>query len=133
VISFPGATVDNMHHYCIPSIEKNPDMLILHVGTNEIKTRSAEEIAQSVVNLITSVKKKVKDVIVSQLIERGDDLNEKMVQVNRYLEDHCEAANIVLLRHRNILSKEHLNGSKLHLNGRGSSLLRSNFAKFLND
>ena len=31
---FPGAKFDDFYHYAIPLINKNPDRIVLHMGTN---------------------------------------------------------------------------------------------------
>ena len=36
VKTFPGASVADMKHYVKPTLEKNPELIILHVGTNDI-------------------------------------------------------------------------------------------------
>ena len=36
VRKFPGATISDMYHYLIPLLEKKPDHVILHVGTNDV-------------------------------------------------------------------------------------------------
>ena len=38
VKSFLGATTEDMNHYAIPTMKKKPGMLILHVGTNDLKS-----------------------------------------------------------------------------------------------
>ena len=32
----PGAKIENMYHYVIPLLEKKPENIILHPGTNDI-------------------------------------------------------------------------------------------------
>ena len=36
VRSFPGATCSDMYHYLVPILERKPDHVILHVGTNDL-------------------------------------------------------------------------------------------------
>ena len=40
--SFSGAKCKDMRHYSMPTLEKKPDEIILHVGTNDLKTSSAQ-------------------------------------------------------------------------------------------
>ena len=35
VRSFPGAKTNDMFHYLVPLLEKDPEHVILHVGTND--------------------------------------------------------------------------------------------------
>ena len=43
VKTFPGATVHNIPHYVQPIVEKYPKHVELHVGTNDIQAKEAEE------------------------------------------------------------------------------------------
>jgi len=36
---FPGATSDDMSNYVIPSVQRKPNRIILHVGTNDLKSK----------------------------------------------------------------------------------------------
>lgn len=38
--TFPGAHIEEMFHYVKPTIEKQPDHIILHVGTNDLRDKS---------------------------------------------------------------------------------------------
>ena len=46
VKSFSGATTGDMGHYIKPTLERNPDHVILHVGTNDLKTTDALKVAE---------------------------------------------------------------------------------------
>ena len=47
VKSFPGAKLDCMSHYVIPTVKSNPDRIIIHCGTNNLKMdESPEAIAE---------------------------------------------------------------------------------------
>ena len=37
-----------MNHYVKPTLERNPQLVILHVGTNDIQQKEPEEIAKEV-------------------------------------------------------------------------------------
>ena len=39
VKSFTGATVDDMDSYVLPSKKFNPDIVVLHFGTNDLKKK----------------------------------------------------------------------------------------------
>ena len=51
VKSFNGSTVSDMESYVKPTIERKPDCIVLHVGTNDLgkKSESEVEIAESIV------------------------------------------------------------------------------------
>ena len=40
---FPGTRSKTMKHYVSPDPEKNPDLVILHTGTNDLKSVSSPE------------------------------------------------------------------------------------------
>ena len=47
VKSFPGAKLDCMSHYAMPTVKSNPDRIILHYRTNNLKMdESLEAIAE---------------------------------------------------------------------------------------
>ena len=46
-----------MESYIIPTLEQNPETIIIDTGTNELKSDSTpEEIAREIINLTTSCK-----------------------------------------------------------------------------
>ena len=53
---FPRAHNKAMKHYVSPDLEKKPDLVILHTGTNDLKSDSSpEEIANEITSLALSV------------------------------------------------------------------------------
>ena len=57
VKTFPRATTDCMKDYVKPSIKHNPDFVILHTGTNDLKsTKSAMEISDEIIKLALDIK-----------------------------------------------------------------------------
>ena len=84
--SFSGATTDAMVDYVKPSLRYNPDLLILHTGVNNLRSKeSPEVIAEDIVNLARDIKTNLNDIVVSGLVSRNDDLKYKGEQVNEYL------------------------------------------------
>ena len=47
VFYFSGARINDMNHHLMPIIAKQPDYLILHVGTNDAKTNTSRKIRRS--------------------------------------------------------------------------------------
>ena len=80
---FNGAMIRDMHSYAIPTIEKKPDLIVLHVGNNDLPSRRGEEvksevqIAQQIIELANEMKENNLEVIISGLVARGDDCEEK--------------------------------------------------------
>ena len=58
VKSFSGATTECMTDYVKPSLKYNPDIIILHCRSNNLRSidESAEDIANNVINLAKSIK-----------------------------------------------------------------------------
>ena len=102
---FSGAKTKDMESYIIPTLEQNPETIIIHSGTNDF--------ARNIINLTTSCKTQTNEVIISSIVSRYDNLNEKAIRVNRCLEKECEARNISFIDHRNISPKHNCNRSGL--------------------
>ena len=86
VKTFPGATVDDMSDYVMPSLRRTPTEVILHVGTNNVKSSEPREIAEGIVNLGLKIQNDSPDckITISSLILRSDEnLDCKINEVNR--------------------------------------------------
>ena len=94
---FSGTTTNCMEDYMKPSLQKDPNHIILHVGTNElILDRTSPDIATSIVNLACSMKGKNCDVSISNIILRTDNkkFNQKGQEVYTHLKGMCKDKNI---------------------------------------
>ena len=130
VRSFPGATVEDMADHLRPTMRHAPDLIVLHAGTNNLRSPvPAKRIAENIMKLTLDIKNDINDVMVSSLIGRSDDqnLHRKAMEVNKVLEEECNRYNLYFINNDNIDTKEHLNGGGLHLNFEGSDLLSKNF------
>ena len=133
VKSFPGATTQYMKDYIKPTISRKPDMVILHTGTNDLKSnQNPSDIANEIVNLAKNIKNSGTEVSISSLIPRGDRLSEKGKKVNKELQEKCTAENFAFILHKNINSKLDLFLDTLHPNKKGQGILKGNFRKFIN-
>ena len=89
----PGANTSDMKHYTKPPIKKNPnaEVVIIHTGTNVLSSDSTPtEIATNIIDLAVDVKKNLNrscDVMISSIIPRGDQLQQKAFNVNKELKD----------------------------------------------
>ena len=125
---FAGATVDDMKNYIIPSKKYENDLVILHMGTNDLKNpKSAKEIATEIVELAIDMKTEQNEIMISGIVPRRDNLNEKAIEVNRFLQSSCSTYNFYFIDNGNINRETHLNLSGLHLNHNGTYVLGSNF------
>ena len=128
---FPGATVKEMRSYVEPSINRKPNTIILHCGTNDLrlKDKTEVEISKEIIDVAKLIQSNKIDVIVSGLIARGDELDEKRERTNYILRDMCYEESITYTDHPNIEASNHLNRSKLHLNRYGDSILAASLLK----
>ena len=126
--SFSGAKVRCMKDYLKPSLRQNPDHVVLHVGTNDLDSdKDPELIAKSIVDLASTVKKDTCEVTISNIVVRNDKFKKKAEEVNAHLAVLCVQRNILLIDHAKTIKPQHLNKSKLHLNVKGSKILRNAF------
>ena len=76
-----------MVHHVKPSIRADkPGHVILHTGTNDFRSeKTASQIARSVTEIAMSLKDIDNSVIVSGIVPRHDNLNNKATEVNNRL------------------------------------------------
>ena len=128
--SFPGCTIEDMESYMLPTLRKDPDEIILHVGTNNLKHDSSpRRVAEQVVNLVDNITQnhsKAK-VTISGLLSRSDDniLASKVPKVNKVIRSFATNRGWSFIDHANI-EQNCLNKSGLHLNQQGSDKLSKN-------
>ena len=133
VKSFPGAKTADMKDYVRPSQRYNPELFLLHTGCNDlISAKTPDEISDEIVRLALDLKNDENDVIISGIIARNDELNEKGKKVNDLLKIKCNSNDLGFMDHSNILAHKHLNGSGIHLNFNGTITLADNFLKVIN-
>ena len=118
VRSFSGAKVSCMVDHVKRTLQDDkPDHIIFYAGTNDLRTeKTALQIAKSIMDLTTSLKNNGNSVIVSGMVPRFDNLNNKATEVNSHLVLMCAERNIPFISHSEFDSSKHLNESKLHLN-----------------
>ena len=119
VTTFSGCYTRDMFDYIKPTINKKPDQLIVHVGTNSLRdSTNPIECAGEIIDLANTIKDSLPttELVLSALITRSDDveLARQVGEVNEILKQHCDKRRWILLEHSNI-TKRHLNRSGLHL------------------
>ena len=129
---FPGATPDDVHHYCTRTLAHDkPDIVIIHVGTNKVNDGDPVEIARSIVKVVETCKDYgVNKVFVSGVIRRPDEM-EKVDTLNRTLYQWSFLHGYTFISNSNI-KEDCLGWDQLHLNYRGTNRLSSNFRRALN-
>ncbi|CAB4003018.1 Scavenger receptor cysteine-rich type 1 M130 [Paramuricea clavata] len=107
--------------------------VIIHAGTNNIITDSSKECFDNIQLLSSRIKSTFKEarIAISSLITREDiDVTLKTQKTNELLKDLCSKEGYTYIENGNI-DATCLNGSKLHLNAKGSALLAVHFIKFI--
>ena len=102
---------------------------------NDLKYSSPEYVAERIADLGHTIvaESPTTKVTISNLTCRSDNtsLNDKVVQVNSYLNTYARQNDWSVLSNSNITTS-HLNASGLHLNISGTNILSSNFSKHIN-
>ena len=106
-----------MKDYGNPCIrERNPDYVILHVGTNELDSElPPERIAKSVIDDAKNIQSDNRMVSISGIVLLSNNFNIKVMEVNKKLSEICGKENLLFLKHSNINLKTNLNKSKPNL------------------
>ena len=140
VIAFPGINFSRLTR----QIEKNPKLVekkftIIHVGTNDIKNYTIEEMLSFFNNLITLIRSMSSTTIVfSSILPRpvdADETGEKVKEVNLRIKQKCKDRNVQFLHSfrpflkygKPIRELFAVRDGGLHLNNEGTRLLRSFF------
>ena len=130
VKDFPGTRVRCIQDYVRSTLRENPDHITIHVGTNDLASNPpAEKVAESILDLASTLKSDSCSVAISNITVRNDKHRNKVAQVNRSLKRLCQEKNFELINHENTITERHLNGSKLHLNKRGLNINISKTSK----
>ena len=134
VKSFSGATVEEMGDYMKPSLKFDPDHIIIHSGTNDLKSnKDAAEIATDIIKLANNAKTDTNAVTISGIIPRHDGLNEKATKVNDFLKIKTNIYNLGFIENNNFITETHLNKKGLHLNYKGTCVLVKNLLHCINN
>ena len=135
IATFPGCTTQDMKDHIKPLLRRNPDEIIIHVGTNSLRSSNTpRECAGELTDLAEAVSSESSAMIsISGLINRSDDeaLACKVPDVNKVLKECCKQKNWGFVDHSNISVTSHLNRSGLHLNKKGTTRLAQNFINHL--
>ena len=126
-----GATTQDMKSYIQPTINNAPDRICLHIGTNDLKSKAPNDIANAIVDLAKTIQSTCgAEVVLSELTTRKDAHKESVKSVNKLLIKYSKQHHWSLVRHSNITEKV-LNRGGLHLTKQGNELLYKNFASCL--
>ena len=76
VKSFSGATTSDMKHYLKPTPEKNPQQILLHIGTNDLRDQNPNVVVDNVVEIARTIESETNArIILSELVARSDNVS----------------------------------------------------------
>ena len=128
VKNFSGATVNHMKSYVIPTKSFENDLIILHCGTNDLRSaKNPNDIAEEIIELALDMKTEKNELMISGIVPRRDKFNGKGMEVNKCLISLCNLNKMHYIDNTNVNTSAHLNMSGLHLNQPGSYVLGGNF------
>ena len=125
---FPVATTSGMFDFLKPLLKKEPDHVILNIGTNDLQDTglTPRDIVNNIVRLSKYITGQGIKCSISGIIFRDDELWMKGQEVNKILRDSLPES-IAFIDKSNI-ELGHLNRSGLHLNRiRGNGAFAYNF------
>ena len=127
-----GATSEDIIHYIKPVINKKPDKVIIHCGTNDIPKDIKTIDNLKKIDDYIKVNSPNTKLVLSAIITRQDnrEYGIKVGTMNERLKKFTNKNNIDLICHTNI-DESLLNPKKLHLNKKGYSYLANDFINYL--
>ena len=73
-----------MQDYVRPTLRENPDHVIIHTATNDLASNTpAEKVAESIIDLGSTLKSDSLSVAISSITVRNDKHRNKVAQVNQ--------------------------------------------------
>ena len=128
-----GASTEDLIDHIKPAIHKDPDIVVIHTGTNNLQNNF--NLVKKGKKLVSAVKEVDKDnsikIAFSSIINREDeDFKDKINDVNNKLKNYCNSAGMDFIDNSNI-DGSCLNRGKLHLNRKGPAALAKNLCRFV--
>ena len=97
------------------------------MGTNVLRhPKEAKEIAKEIIDLAINTKNEKNEIMISGIVPRRDNLNDKAKEVNIHLQNLCINYNFHFIDNGNVNKDTDLNMSGLHLNYKGTYVLGGN-------
>ena len=136
--SFPGATIKQLHHYSLPTLQdEKPEVVIIHVGINDLLSNNVnitpeKQIADEIISIgNTCVKNGVEKVLISSLIFCQRVEWERIERINKLLKEKCEVSGFIYIEN-NEISSRHLWRDGIHTTEGGKTILANNYIDSLN-
>ena len=112
---FSRVNMTDMKSYLLPAKSCNPENIVIHWGTGNLKKNSANEISNDIIE-VALLCKSDNNALVSVIIPRSGKRNAKTTEVNKHLKNECRKRNICFISNSNINPKYDCNKRGLHLN-----------------
>ena len=106
--------------------------LVIHVGSNNLALEQEVIAVRKLGTLIDELKPKVKSLAFSSVVTRDDIAADKIESFNALAKTLCAKRDVVFIDNKSITG-QHLNRSRIHLNGEGDRILGGNFCRYLRD
>ena len=134
---FPGAKISHLDHYSEPTLtEDKPDLVLLHVGINNILSsdkNSNDQIADDIIKIGKKcIHHGVEKVFISSIVKCSKVDNVQVNEINKLLSNKCKQLDFGFIDNSNIL-EEHLWKDGIHLKESGKVLLAKNFLFHINN
>ena len=127
----PGATSEDLMDHIKPATRRKPDIVVLHIGTNDLTDGiNTQENLQEVVDILQLESNETK-IALSSVVTRSDKSNMrlKVSTLNTSLKAFCAKNHIDLIDNSNV-DASCLGAKKLHLNSKDNSYLANNFIRY---
>ena len=112
---FSRVNMTDMKSYLLPAKSWNPENIVIHWGTDNLKKNSANEISNDIIE-VALLCKSDNNALVSVIIPRSGKRNAKTTEVNKHLKNECRKRNICFISNSNINPKYDCNKRGLQLN-----------------
>ena len=125
----------DIEDYLKPVVRKEPQNIILHVGTNDLnKSASPDQIAQGIINLGIQINQDSPQtsITISEILPRTDKSNLliKASQVNDIVKKYCDQNKWGYINHKAI-NATCLNSKGLHLNKKGTAIIAKSISSYI--
>ena len=128
----PGATPKQLLDYCVNTLTNDkPDEIIIHVGTNSLRTDDPCTIANDIISIVNTCRYYGVNTIYVSAITFRPGLETEVKQVNDILYHKSHIHSFKFIGHSNIGSSLMFK-DRIHLNDEGSNVLKNNFIRAVN-
>ena len=106
---FSGSTTEDMKTYIQPPVKRDPDRVIIHVGTIDLRfSEDPKTIAKNIIDIAKNSTTSKNEILVSSIVPRRDNLNGKGRQVNNILQKLCVENNFAYVNRGNIKQRQNI-------------------------